>query len=116
MSGDESDHRSRESARGDRKYATVRPAWRSERISKWLRTFDQVYISTRFQSSGRATRGNWPRIRLVSAKVDEHARPVPSLPENFYTEAFLDSLDEEDLEALQVQPAIDLRFTRRVAL
>lgn len=113
MSGDESDHRT-EGHEGNRQYAIVRPAWRNEHVCKWVHTMDKVYIASRFQGDGRATRGNWPRIRHISGRIDRNARAVPGLPHNFYAPEFLASLDYDEQQELDIQPAFDMQFTERV--
>lgn len=113
MSGNETDHRVRNHI-GNRQYAIVNPSWRHPTISRWLRVFDKVYLSTRFHGNGRARAGNWSRIRHQSGRTDPASLPVPGLPRNFYDPGFLTRLSPEGLKDLNIQPPVDLHLSDRV--
>jgi hypothetical protein len=113
MSGDETDHRTQDHL-GSRQYAIISPEWRDQQVTKWLHTLDKLYIASRFQQDGRATKGNWPRIRLLTKRTNKNSAVVPGLPRNFYSTAFLSGLDEEAEKELEIQPAVDMQFTERI--
>lgn len=92
MSEDEPDRRTA-SRKTSNDYLIIRPAWRSEEVTKWLRVMDLVCVATPFTSDGRVTRGKWMRNRIPSNKVDSTAKPVKGLPVNFYDGEWLKSLD-----------------------
>lgn len=97
---------------GERRFRIVVPKWRNPRLTSWLRVFDGLYISTRFNDAGRATRGNWPRIRLPphpnALKSDK--RPPSGLPKNFFDPKYLAGLQPYQLAELQVKAPRELKF------
>ncbi|KAH0825887.1 hypothetical protein J3R83DRAFT_7679, partial [Lanmaoa asiatica] len=109
MSGDESDD-----DQGEKRYAITNPSWRSEAVTAWLRTFDYIYLSTRFNSNGRPKRGALPHLRIPSCRVAHQDKYVPGLPRNFYDPTWLLSRDEASLAALQMQPEQDLTHSSAV--
>lgn len=111
MSGDETDRCGRQPIRGQRKFLVVRPHWRSQEVTKWLRVIDNLYTVYRFSSNGRASRGNWVRQRIDSGRVDQDRLPVTGLPENFYDEEWLQGLSQEETYRLGIQPNIDLKHS-----
>lgn len=111
MSGDESD---RNTKKTDRKYFIVRPIWRSQEVTEWLRIMDFVHISSRFAADGRATKGNWIRDRVRSMRVDQNSKPIPGLPYNFYDQIWLRSLTPKERKALRVREAIDLSHSEEI--
>lgn len=101
-SGDESDHRN-----GRTRYIILKLVWRSQDLTAYLRVLDLVHLSTRFTRTGRATKGAWPRYRIVSKKrVDNDTAPVPGLPRNFYDAEWLASQSVEEVEALHINDTI----------
>lgn len=118
MSMDESDHHSH-SRTSDRKYVIVRPEWRAPPVSDFLHVMDNVGVSHRFQHTnsrkGRATPGNWPRLRISARhRVDQSREPVPGLPKNFYDQRWLAGISEETRRSLEMKPAVDIRHTPQV--
>ena len=111
MSGDESD---RNAKKTDRKYFVLQPVWRSQEVSEWLHVMDLIYVSSRFAADGRATKGNWIRDRVRSAKVDPDSKPVPGLPRNFYDQSWLGSLTPKEGKMLRVCEAIDLSHCEEI--
>ncbi|KAG5219357.1 hypothetical protein IMY05_C4942000100 [Salix suchowensis] len=112
VSGDETDHAGELEG-----FAIKSIPWRSSSpaVIKWFRTFDILHMSTRFTLNDRAGPGRFPRVRFDSHdRAEEHAKPVPGLPRNFYNPDFLFSLDKYDREALDIQPDFDLSFSARV--
>jgi hypothetical protein len=111
VSGDESDH-----ANGQKILLITDLSWRSKdpKVITFFRTFDHIHLSDRFNSTGRAGRGQFPHPRVPSRRKERHSNPVPGLPENFYDADFLDDLDHFERKALKIQPAIDLTFTPEV--
>ena len=108
MSGDETDRRGKHPITGQRKFFILRPGWRSQKVSDWLRVIDALYTSHRFSPDGRATRGNWVRHRMDSGGVDWGRRPVRGLPQNFYDVTWLRGLSRGERDALEIQPAASL--------
>ena len=108
MSGDETDRCGTQPITGQRKFLVVRPGWRSQEVTKWLRVIDNLYAIHRFSADGRASRGNWVRHRIDSGKVDSDQLPVSGLPENFYDPAWLQGLSQEERNYLDVQPRVGL--------
>ena len=114
MSGDETDRCGRQPIQGQRKFIVVRPHWRSQEVTRWLRVIDNLYMIHRFSSNGRASRGNWVRQRIDSGRVDRDRIPVTGLPENFYDEGWLRGLSREEMDHLEVQPGVDLKHSAGV--
>lgn len=115
---DESDHHS-SSRSSDRKYVIVRPEWRAPQISDFLHTLDNIWVSQRFQDAnsrkGRATPGNWPRLRIsVRHRVDQSRDPVPGLPKNFYDRGWLAGLSEESRRSLDMKAPVDITHTPKI--
>lgn len=105
MSGDESDARD-----GVKRYVIFLDKWRNPAIAPWIRVFDRIFMTTKFNEVNRPKRGNWPRIRVPTTQrnVQREGKPIPGLPRNFYDEAWLSTLDQDDLESLNVQEPIRL--------
>lgn len=85
--------------------------WRSPLIAKWLRVFDCVHLSTRFNKAGRATKGAFPRHRVSSDRMEHSGTPVKGLPRNFYNSMWLETLEDHEMESLDVQSNDDLTHT-----
>jgi hypothetical protein len=113
MSEDEPGWRSA-SRKKPRDYFVVRPVWRSQEVTNWLRVMDHVYLAQRFTPDGRVTRGSWVRDRKPSNKVDHTAAPIKGLPANFYDKAWLRSLPNRDKRRLKMGEAIDLTHTEEM--
>lgn len=102
-SEDESD-RDHKSPEGRPRYLILQLEWRSEELTRYLRALDVVHLSTRWTRSGRAKRGQFPRIRVVvKNKVDRDAQPIQGLPRNFYNPSWLAAQSEETKTVLQIQ-------------
>ena len=115
MSDDEPDLRSvTPRTRVPGKYFVIRPVWRSQEITNWLRVIDYVYLDRRFSADGRAKRGKWIRNRVQSNKVDQTARAISGLPANFYDKAWLASLSSKKKQRLNIKEAIDLAHTEEM--
>ena len=108
MSGDETDRHGEQPITGQRKFFVVRPGWRSQEVTRWLRVIDDLYMIHRFSLDGRATRGNWVRHRMDSDRVTWDKRPVSGLPENFYEASWLKGLSREERDSLEIQPPVNL--------
>ncbi|KAI6024146.1 hypothetical protein PISMIDRAFT_31175 [Pisolithus microcarpus 441] len=109
MSGDETDHQP-----GQKRYAITKLSWRSQAATEWLRVFDPLHLSTRFNSNGRAKRGALPHTRIPSRRVEMSSQPVPRLPSNFYDAAWLLTLDDDAKAKLKMLPEVDLMHTPAV--
>lgn len=97
MSSDESDHEN-----GLAQYRILVKPWRNISLGPWLRVFDALHRRSRFRPVDRATRGARPHMRMVSSKVDDAHPAVTKLPRNAYSEIWLSTLVEYDLERLDV--------------
>ncbi|KAG2132333.1 hypothetical protein DEU56DRAFT_739579 [Suillus clintonianus] len=111
MSGDESDTRD-----GLKRYVIFLDEWRNPEVATWIRVFDRVFMTTKFNQVNRPKRGNWPRIRVPTTQRNaiRSGNPVPGLPRNFYNEEWLSTLDVDELEALNVQQPISLVHSQEV--
>lgn len=116
MSEDEPDWRSASGKKIPSDYFVIRPMWRSEAITNWLRVMDHVYLARRFTPDGRVTRGRWVRNRKPSSKVNLAATPINGLPINFYDEEWLKSLPPKKKRSLKMKEPIDLTHTKEVML
>lgn len=114
MSGDETDHRGEQPIAGQRKFFVVRPGWRSQEVTRWLRVIDCLYMIHRFSLDGRATRGNWVRHRIDSDRVAWDRLPVSGLPVNFYDPSWLDGLSKGERDSLEMQPLASLNHSAEV--
>lgn len=114
MSGDETDHCGKQPIAGQRKFLVVRPGWRSQEVTRWLRVIDGLYTIHRFSLDGRATCGNWVRHRIDSDRVSWDTLPVSGLPENFYDSTWLEGLSERERDSLEVQRPVDLKHSAEV--
>lgn len=112
MSGDESSNESQSPA-----YAITTLPWRnpSPEITRWLRTFDLLHLSTRFGSDDRPTPGQFPHRRIPSKRIEAYHTPPQGLPRNFYDPVWLQTLDNFETETLNIQPPIDLSFSSDMA-
>ncbi|KAJ3522961.1 hypothetical protein NM688_g8798 [Phlebia brevispora] len=107
-SGDESEVRSD----GETYFIRTRLRWRSEEFRDFLRSHDYVYLSTRFHPDGKATRGKFPRHRIVgSRRIEKFDPPVAGLPANCYDEDWLATLEPKTREELNLLPPIDLTLS-----
>ena len=111
MSGDESDTRD-----GIKRYVIFQDEWRNPEVDPWIRVFDHMYLTTKFSEVKRPKRGNWPRIRVPTTQrnAKRTGNPVPGLPRNFYSEAWLSTLDADDLEELDIQQPVALVHSEEV--
>ena len=114
MSGDETDRHGKEPIRGQRKFLVIRPGWRSQEVTDWLRVIDDLYTVHRFSHDGRASRGNWVPQRIDSGRVDWDRFPVSGLPENFYDPVWLCGLSQAERDRLAVQPKASLEHSTEV--
>ena len=112
-SGDETDHRSANEMR----YAIVKLPWRSEALTEFLRALDALHLSGHFTRAGRPVKGALPRVRVPNKRrVDNHAKPVVGLPENFYDKTWLAAQGEaaEVKQRLQIRSAVDLALPSNI--
>lgn len=114
MSGDESDNRRAGKYKGQAKYFRIWPVWRAPAISSWLDIIDKVYVAYRFQQNHRATPGNWIRKRYNTNRVDEKARAIQGLPENFYDNNWLRTLKRKEKKKLKMKPPFNLKHTGHI--
>lgn len=101
-----------------RAYAITVLPWRnpSPEITKWLRSFDHLHLSTRFGTDDRPLPGNFPHRRVSSKRIEAHSPAPPGLPRNFYDPLWLQDLDKFQIETLDIQPPIDLTFSPDITL
>ncbi len=102
-SDDESDHED-----GERRFRIVVPSWRSADLTKWLRVYDSIYSSTKFNYAGRPSRDNWTRIRVPPhlGAPESQKKPPAGLPRNFFKPGYLDSLLRYERDALCVEEEV----------
>ncbi|KAI0367548.1 hypothetical protein BV20DRAFT_1037610 [Pilatotrama ljubarskyi] len=93
MSSDESD----EDSNGCKLFRILAKSWRPDRVTAWLRGFDAVDALTR---DAQSSRGNQPRRRAVSSKVDDSRAAVKGLPKNAYNPVWYAKLGDFVREAL----------------
>ena len=85
MSSDESETES-----GVKQYTVLKKSWRADEVTLWLRGIDAIVaLSTK-------SRGNRPRIRMVSTKVDDSRPAVQGLPQNAYNSTWYARLGDFD--------------------
>ncbi|KAH7909342.1 hypothetical protein BJ138DRAFT_1011025, partial [Hygrophoropsis aurantiaca] len=113
-SGDESDHHSGNKDGRRPRYAIVGIPWRAPVVTRWIRDIDRVHLSTHFKSNGRATPGAFPRYRIASTRVEHNGEVVKGLPGNFYDPAWLETLDDLEMEELNRQPDVDFSHTTAI--
>ncbi|KAF9521796.1 hypothetical protein CPB83DRAFT_900278 [Crepidotus variabilis] len=104
-SGDESSHEGAKT-----RYAVTSMEWRNEKLHFIFRVLDRIYMSTRFTDANRATQGMFPHVRLPSKRKDNRGPPA-GLPQNFYSSTFLEKLEDYELHALAIKPAVSLQFS-----
>lgn len=110
-SGDEMDTRSKPYC-----YVITNLGWRAREVRPWMQVLDDLHLLTRFHPGQRRTAGNLPHDRLVSGQRDERgfSAPVKGLPRNFYDAEWLEDLDEHQKRDLQLKPAVDMTFPKRI--
>ncbi|KII90906.1 hypothetical protein PLICRDRAFT_28798 [Plicaturopsis crispa FD-325 SS-3] len=112
-SEDEADH-----SNGQARYVIHDLPWRSPLVSEFFRVLDCLHLSTRFNANGDAEPGAMPRTRIPSGRKARNSKVPKGLPRNFYSEDFLQSLDEFEYRQYKIQPEVDLTHTeamKRVA-
>lgn len=111
-SGDESDHQDIATCR----YAIMQLEWRSQELTRYLRSLDVAHLSTRWSRDGRPKQGQFPRIRrVVRDKVETSAEAVPGLPRNFYDANWLSLQTSETVLSLQIRDVdVDLSIPPRL--
>ena len=106
MSGDETDHR-----QNNLNYVVRPPVWRSSEIEPFFMALDDLHLSTRFSSNGRAKRGKFPHPRIRSGRPPIPGGGVPGLPVNFYDPRWLRTLTGFERKELKIKPSIDLELS-----
>ncbi|KAI6001764.1 hypothetical protein EDD15DRAFT_2158108 [Pisolithus albus] len=96
------------SPRDQKRYAITNLNWRSQAATEWLRVFDLIHFSTRFNSNGRAKRNVLPHTHIPSRRVEMPSQLVPRLPSNFYDAAWLLTLEDDVRTKLKMLPEVDL--------
>lgn len=105
-SEDEADH-----SHGKAIYVIKDLPWRSPLVIEFFRVLDALHRSTRFNANGEAEPGAMPRTRVPSGRKDETAVVPKGLPRNFYSETFLQTLEDFEIEEYNMQPEVDLTHT-----
>jgi hypothetical protein len=106
MSGDETDHR-----QGNLNYVVRPPVWRNSEIEPFFMALDDLHLSTRFSSNGRAKRGKFPHPRIRSGRPPIPGGGIPGLPVNFYDPRWLRTLTNFERKELKIKPSIDLELS-----
>lgn len=95
-------------------YQRVRPVWRNPTpdVEAWFRTFDLLHMSTRYDENGKRKPGRLPRHRLQATgpQTSTPASYPKCLPQNFYDDTWLDTLDQFEKKQLKIQPHLELIF------
>ncbi|KIP01374.1 hypothetical protein PHLGIDRAFT_17239, partial [Phlebiopsis gigantea 11061_1 CR5-6] len=105
MSDDEDAHE-----HGERIYRSSIPHWRSREITIYVRILDLLHLSTKFDKFLTAASGNWPRVRTPSQDIAQKP-PVGRLPRNFYNSDWLETLSDQQIEALSILPDAEFSHT-----
>ncbi|KAG2084698.1 uncharacterized protein F5147DRAFT_589384, partial [Suillus discolor] len=92
-------------------YGIIGIPWRAPGLTRFFCIIDRCHISTHFKSNGRPTQGAFPRFRFPTCRVEADAEVIKGLPANCYNSVWLETLDEDEIDALNMQPVIDLKHT-----
>lgn len=99
-------------------YKKIRPAWRSAApdVESWFRTFDHLYMSTRFQNDGKRKPGRLPGHRHPASgpRVSDPKDYPKGLPKNLYDKTWLATLDGFERKQLRAQRPIKLIFDNNI--
>ncbi|KAF8058574.1 hypothetical protein FPV67DRAFT_1428039 [Lyophyllum atratum] len=113
MSGDESVFDG--DASDSRRYITTKLRWRDSSVDEWLKVFDKLHLSTRFNLANEPGPGQFPHRRVVSTELARRGDdPVKGLPRNFYDEEWLRGLNKSTRDKLNIQDAVDLSFSTEI--
>ncbi|KAI0054700.1 hypothetical protein BV25DRAFT_1816684 [Artomyces pyxidatus] len=97
MSSDETDYEQHG------QYRMLKKTWRSLKLTNWLHGWDQLHRSYRTGVVGPVTRGNQPRWRFISNKVDDTRAPVTRLPRDAYSADWVAHLDDFTKNSIQAE-------------
>ena len=87
--------------------------WRNPMLIDFCRVLDALYFSLRYLGNDKWSRGHFPDERLRCGRTGPGC-PVPGLPQNFYNPTWLATLDPLEIEALDIQPSVDLDFSEDI--
>ena len=109
---DDEDDPNRNFGQARAEYKIRAPWWRSTELTIWLRSLDLLYLIRRFNTAGKASRGNMPRTRVESSPTtyDRTKGAIKGLPRNCYNPRFLSQLKRGHIEALGIED-VDYDFT-----
>ena len=82
--------------------------WRAAAVGEIMTYLDLLYLSGRYSSNGRPSKGGWPHTRLPGSTRDPNTTPVKGLPRNCYRPQWLQTLTAEEIKALKLRPPVDL--------
>ena len=94
---------------GTQYVAMIKP-WRSTEATELLRAMDLARLHEHVNSDGTFKPGSFPRVRVTGTKVSQAPAPT-QLPRNCYSEAYLQSLTEAELDMLDMRPPADLTIS-----
>jgi hypothetical protein len=79
---------------GRKQYEVILPAWRSERVTAWLRIFDALYVRAKRSGLLSVYPGPEARLRVVSDRRSTSGKFVAKLPRDAYDDEWLRGQDE----------------------
>ena len=93
---------------------TRQMVWRSEELADSLYTCDVLNRAAKFDEAGEVKTGTWPRPRIPGAPPSSRP-PVKGLPRNCYSKGWLEDLDSDELEDLEIEEEeVDLSVSARL--
>ena len=105
-SGDESAHEG-----GRNQYAITTMVWRAPILRQIFQILDRIYLSTRFTSDNRATRGAFLHTRFPSRRQDPRGPPSAALPVNIYSQQYLQDLPDYAVVNLPKSHSVTIAFS-----
>ena len=79
---------------GGRQYEVILPAWRSDRLTAWLRIFNALHVRAKRSGLLSVKPGPEPRLRMISGRRSTGGKFVAGLPRDAYDDEWLRGQDE----------------------
>ena len=98
---------------GSRHSRILKPRWRSELVTAWLRFFDALYNRARRDRLFSSDRGALPRERKSAKKYSDNVNFVVGLPLNAYRDRWLNA--QIDIQNM-VQPGPSVPWAHEPAI
>jgi len=89
----------------DRHFYSVQPYWREANVTRWLHDLDYIH-SREYDRDRQFTNYR----RSSSERFDHERKVVKGLPSNFYAWSYLDGLERDQCEGLNLRPLVLLEF------